>query len=142
MVNSIANMFISLVNVILDLINSMLEPFDQIANWFGGDIPELQWNARVNWQPYADGGMVKKGTSFIAGEAGAEVVHTSSSGTGVTNIEQFSQAMLQALATYGVARGSDVSFQGDVYINQTKAGQLLEGSVFREGVRVGHFKRV
>ena len=63
---------------------------------------------------YADGGMVEKGTSFIAGEVGAEVVHTSARGTGVTNIEQFSQAMLQALATYGVARGSDVSFKGDV----------------------------
>ena len=90
----------------------------------------------------ADGGMVEKGTSFIAGEAGAEVVHTSARGTGVTNIEQFSQAMLQALATYGVARGSDVSFKGDVYIDRTKAGQLLEGSVYGEGVRVGHFKRV
>lgn len=93
-------------------------------------------------QKYADGGMVEKGTSFIAGEAGAEVVHTSARGTGVTNIEQFSQAMLQALATYGVARGSDVSFKGDVYIDRTKAGQLLEGSVYGEGVRVGHFKRV
>ena len=93
-------------------------------------------------QKMADGGMVEKGTSFIAGEAGAEVVHTSARGTGVTNIEQFSQAMLQALATYGVARGSDVSLKGDVYINQTKAGQLLESSVYGEGVRVGHFKRV
>jgi hypothetical protein len=91
---------------------------------------------------FANGGMVEKGTSFIAGEAGAEVVHTSARGTGVTNIEQFSQAMLQALATYGVARGSDVSFKGDVYIDRTKAGQLLEGSVYGEGVRVGHFKRV
>lgn len=93
-------------------------------------------------KPYANGGMVETGTTFLAGEAGAEVVHTSARGTGVTNIEQFSQAMLQALATYGVARGSDVSFKGDVYIDRTKAGQLLEGSVYGEGVRVGHFKRV
>ena len=96
----------------------------------------------TGWLGFANGGMVEKGTRFIAGEAGAEVVHTSARGTGVTNIEQFSQAMLQALATYGVARGSDVSFKGDVYIDRTKAGQLLEGSVFGEGVRVGHFKRV
>ena len=98
----------------------------------------------VSAMRFADGGMVpsEKGTTFIAGEAGAEVVHTSARGTGVTNIEQFSQAMLQALATYGVARGSDVSFKGDVYIDRTKAGQLLEGSVYGEGVRVGHFKRV
>lgn len=98
--------------------------------------------ASMRPKEYANGGMVEKGTQFIAGEAGAEVVHTSARGTGVTNIEQFSQAMLQALATYGVARGSDVSFKGDVYIDRTKAGQLLEGSVYGEGVRVGHFKRV
>lgn len=96
----------------------------------------------TGWTGFANGGMVEKGTRFIAGEAGAEVVHTSARGTGVTNIEQFSQAMLQALATYGVARGSDVSFKGDVYIDRTKAGQLLEGSVYGEGVRVGHFRRV
>jgi hypothetical protein len=84
--------------------------------------------------------MVEKGTRFIAGEAGAEVVHTSARGTGVTNIEQFSQAMLQALATYGVARGSDVSFKGDVYIDKVKAGQVVEPHVWHEGVRVGHFK--
>ena len=101
----------------------------------------LMVGSALSAQKMADGGMVEKGTSFIAGEAGAEVVHTSARGTGVTNIEQFSQAMLQALATYGVARGSDVSFKGDVYINQTKAGQLLESSVYGEGVRVGHFKR-
>ena len=92
-------------------------------------------------QKYADGGMVPTGTTFIAGEAGAEVVHTSSSGTGVTNIEQFTNAMYNALTMYGAARRADVSFGGDVYIDKTKAGQLLESSVYGEGVRVGHFTR-
>lgn len=143
MINGIANMFIGLVNFWIAQINLLIKPIDLIVKAFGGSGFQIgKWNANVNWQPYADGGMVEKGTQFIAGEAGAEVVHTSARGTGVTNIEQFSQAMLQALATYGVARGSDVSFKGDVYIDRTKAGQLLEGSVFGEGVRVGHFKRV
>lgn len=143
MINGIANMFIGLVNFWIAQINLLIKPIDLIVKAFGGSGFQIgKWNANVNWQPYADGGMVEKGTRFIAGEAGAEVVHTSARGTGVTNIEQFSQAMLQALATYGVARGSDVSFKGDVYIDRTKAGQLLEGSVYGEGVRVGHFKRV
>lgn len=141
-INGIANAFINLVNLWIDQINLLLKPIDMIAGLFGGNVQIGHWNTEVNWKPYANGGMVEKGTRFIAGEAGAEVVHTSARGTGVTNIEQFSQAMLQALATYGVARGSDVSFKGDVYIDRTKAGQLLEGSVFGEGVRVGHFKRV
>ena len=142
-INGISNMFIDMVNWAIGALNLLLEPINKIIGFFGGGRLEIgKWNAYVNWQPYADGGMVEKGTRFIAGEAGAEVVHTSARGTGVTNIEQFSQAMLQALATYGVARGSDVSFKGDVYIDRTKAGQLLEGSVFGEGVRVGHFKRV
>ncbi len=141
-INGIANAFINLVNLWIAQINLLLKPIDRIAKLFGGNVQIGNWDANVNWKPYADGGMVDKGTRFIAGEAGAEVVHTSVRGTGVTNIEQFSQAMLQALATYGVARGSDVSFKGDVYIDRTKAGQLLEGSVYGEGVRVGHFKRV
>lgn len=142
-INGISNMFIDMVNWVIGALNLLLEPINKIIGLFGGGRLQIgKWDAHVNWQPYADGGMVEKGTRFIAGEAGAEVVHTSARGTGVTNIEQFSQAMLQALATYGVARGSDVSFKGDVYIDRTKAGQLLEGSVFGEGVRVGHFKRV
>jgi hypothetical protein len=143
MINGIVNMFIEFANFFIGVINTLIKPVDWLVKAFGGSglqIPTISWN--MDWQPYAEGGMVEKGTRFIAGEAGAEVVHTSARGTGVTNIEQFSQAMLQALATYGVARGSDVSFKGDVYIDRTKAGQLLEGSVYGEGVRVGHFKRV
>lgn len=149
-INSIFPNIISGLNTITNIIEFLIDlitfdfssAWDKVSNmnfndwWFG------YWKRSFGIKAYADGGMVDKGTSFIAGEAGAEVVHTSAKGTGVTNIEQFSQAMLQALATYGVARGSDVSFKGDVYIDRTKAGQLLEGSVYGEGVRVGHFKRV
>ena len=140
-INWISNKFINFVNEFISGINYLLKPLDDLASKFGGKVKIGLWDANVNWRPYADGGMVEKGTRFIAGEAGAEVVHTSARGTGVTNTDQFAQAMLQALATYGVARGSDVSFKGDVYINQTKAGQLLESSVYGEGVRVGHFRK-
>lgn len=142
MVNGIANMFIGLVNFVLDIFNLILEPFDKVAQWFGGDIPELQWNASVNWKPYANGGTFNKGTAFIAGEAGAEAVYNTSGGNGgVVNIEQFTTAMYNALSMYGVARSTDVHFGGDVYIDRTKAGQLLESSVYGEGVRVGHFAK-
>ena len=142
MVNGIVNMFIGFVNFILDGINLLLEPFDWIANLFGGNIKDLQIDYKMNWKPYANGGTFNKGTAFIAGEAGAEAVYNTSGGNGgVVNIEQFTTAMYNALSMYGVARSTDVHFGGDVYIDRTKAGQLLESSVYGEGVRVGHFAK-
>ena len=45
------------------------------------------------WQEYANGGMPDTGTLFVAGEAGAEIVSTSTSGkTGVANVDQIAQA--------------------------------------------------
>lgn len=96
----------------------------------------------LGWYTKAEGGMVTQGTAFIAGEAGAEVVATSSRGTGVTNIEQFTIAMVNALTAYGASRGSDLKIGGDIIMNSTKVGQIVEKSVFNEGVRVGHFSRV
>lgn len=143
MVNGIANMFIGLVNVILDMINYLLEPFDQIANFFGGDISELQWNAKVNWKPYANGGTFEKGTAFIAGEAGAEVVYNTGRGGqgGVLNVEEFRTAMVQALYDYGVMQNGNMNFSGDVVLDGRKVGQMVENAVYNEGVRVGHFKK-
>lgn len=47
---------------------------------------------------FANGGMVDTGSLFVAGEAGAEFVTTMPSGkTGVTNVAQFKQAMVEAL---------------------------------------------
>lgn len=51
----------------------------------------------VSAMKFADGGIPAKGSLFIAGEAGAELIHTMPSGqTGVTNIDQFTQAMINA----------------------------------------------
>lgn len=47
---------------------------------------------------FADGGIPQQGSLFVAGEAGAEFVTKMPSGqTGVTNIAQFKQAMVEAL---------------------------------------------
>lgn len=70
-----------------------------------------QW-ATKSVEQKANGGMVDSGSLFIAGEAGAELVTTSSSGqTGVTNIAQFKQAMLEALYEW-----SSSSSEGENYI--------------------------
>ena len=91
-----------------------------------------------NYGWYADGGTFTKGTAFIAGEAGAEAVYNTSGGNGgVVNIEQFTSAMYNALVAYGAAK--DKPNGGSVYLDGTKVGQLVEKSVYNEGVRVGHF---
>lgn len=52
---------------------------------------------------YADGGMPDKGSMFIAGEAGAEMVYNNSNGqSGVANIQQIAQATYQG--TMGALR--------------------------------------
>ena len=52
----------------------------------------------ANIPQYADGGLVNTGSLFIAGEAGAELITTMPSGqTGVTNVAQFKQAMVEAI---------------------------------------------
>lgn len=52
--------------------------------------------AEASPKKFADGGVPDKGTLFIAGEAGAEIVSTSSSGqTGVSNVQQIAQATYQ-----------------------------------------------
>lgn len=98
-----------------------------IANAFGG-----------NYGWFADGGTFSRGTKFIAGEAGAEAVYNTSGGNGgVVNIEQFTSAMYNALVAYGAAK--DRPNGGNVYLDSTRVGQLVEKSVYNEGVRVGHF---
>lgn len=91
---------------------------------------------------HADGGMFE-GTGTIyhqAGEAGAEIVATGKHGTGVLNVEQFETAMLGALSRYGVARSGDMKVNGNVYLKDKEVGKIVEGAVYDEGVRVGHFK--
>lgn len=100
--------------------------------------------SQLSTQKYADGGMVPKGTAFIAGEAGAEIVHQSSAGTGVANIEQIRQA--QYLATMDAIQDSGIlnalrNVGGDVIIDGRKCGQVVTQAVYNEGVRVGYFKK-
>lgn len=63
----------------------------------------LAWKGQLeNISKYANGGTPDKGTLFIAGEAGAEIVATSSNGqTGVSNVQQIEQAFYNALVRYG-----------------------------------------
>lgn len=102
MINAVSNGFISFVNNMVNMLNTLVDGINILYTWTGAPaIPHIpQWDASVNWMPYpeqyANGGMPDVGTLFIAGEAGAEIVSTSSSGqTGVSNVQQIAQATYQ-----------------------------------------------
>ena len=132
MVNGIVNMFISLAKFIKDVINIVIKPVGKV---FGQDWEikkDIEW--RMNWQPYANGGMMTRNTFFgagtmyaLAGESGAEVVATGSAGTGVLNVDQFADAMVSALVRYGAAR--DTSNGTTIVLDGNKVGQLVASNV-------------
>ena len=105
-INGLLNAIETGLNFVIDGINKILS-IEIAGKKIGFQIPEVSL-PRVNWM--ADGGLMDDllkmsggiGTAYaIAGEAGAEVVAQGSKGTGVTNVEQFSDAMFDALERYG-----------------------------------------
>ena len=88
-------------------------------------------------EKYADGGMPDKGTVFVAGEAGAEMVYNTPSGqSGVANIQQIQQAMYGALVAYGRTQGSGTSDDRpiDIYIDGEKVFQATKKNAKRHGL--------
>ena len=81
---------------------------------------------------YADGGMPDKGTMFIAGEAGAEMVYNTPSGqAGVANIQQIKQAQLQAMKEWWASAKYDIpQFQG---VSESGLYQVIDGEARRRG---------
>ena len=118
-VNSIANYLINTVNLFVKFYNFLLKPISAISKAFGGKeiqiplIPLLDWGGVGQ---FANGGMFEgSGTLYKqAGEASAEVVAKGSNGTGVLNISQFRQAMVEALYEYGVMQNGGIDISGKI----------------------------
>lgn len=87
-------------------------------------------------QKYANGGLPDKGTMFIAGEAGAEIVYNTPSGqSGVVNVQQIEQAMYGALVRYGKSNGGngqpiEVYLDGEKVYQNTTAHAKRRGNVW------------
>ena len=88
------------------------------------------------WQTFADGGLPDKGTMFIAGEAGAEMVYNMPNGqSGVANISQIKSAFYQALVEYGKTESSrsrpiEVYLDGELVYQNTTAHAKQRGNVW------------
>lgn len=87
-------------------------------------------------EKYAEGGMPDKGTLFIAGEAGAEIVSTSSSGqTGVANVDQIAQATFRGNMMFWQQAKRDLAQFGRVTISADAEGifTIVEDTANRKG---------
>ena len=91
---------------------------------------------------FANGGIPRVGSMFIAGEAGAEFVTNMSNGqTGVTNIEQFKTAMLGALLDYNAIIGNNSAqnkMQLDINVYPREMARAINPYIKTENARGGN----
>ena len=85
---------------------------------------------------YKNGGLPEKGSMFLAGESGAEIVYNSPNGqSGVVNVNQISQAMYNALVRYGRSQDNKgqpliVLLDGEVVYQNTTAKAKAHGNIW------------
>ena len=93
------------VNGVIKIVNEVLGGISKAWTWAGiPEIPDIP-TISIPKVKFAKGGMFDDvGTTFLAtaGEAGAEIVHTGSRGTGVANVEQIADAQYMAMNEYDV----------------------------------------
>lgn len=128
-VNGIIMGFEASINLIVKSLNLLLKGISSMWTWLGiPEIPSIPEVSIPRVSFYKNGGMfddILKGTGTayaVAGESGAEIVAQGSRGTGVTNIEQFAEAMYRALQKFFGGNGMTLQV-GDrefkAYILQT-----------------------
>ena len=86
---------IELVNQLIQLINDIfVNALNKYFGFLGVNVPDIPlFEVPEKPQLFADGGLPDKGTMFVAGEAGAEILYNMPSGqSGVANIQQIAQA--------------------------------------------------
>lgn len=130
----IANIFIGYVNFVIGLFEGILLKIptlivELVASLFGAEKAKEAAHNMKSFSfpriPYlANGGMVNAGSLFIAGESGAELITNMGSGTtGVTNVSQFKQAMIEAIYETGLL--SSIEESGNIYLDSEKVGKKM-----------------
>lgn len=109
----------------------------KLKSIWGGkwDSFDFAMGAIGQFEGYANGGLPDKGTMFVAGEAGAEMVYNMPNGqSGVANVSQIEQAMYNALARYGEQNGGAIVVQayldGEKVYENTTARAKSQGFVW------------
>ena len=125
MINAIIGGFETMINGLLVGVNKLLSGVEDIVAFFGGELDIKDLSVSFTRIPMlANGGMVNAGSLFIAGESGAELLTNMGSGTtGVTNVSQFKQAMIEAIYETGLL--SSIEESGNIYLDSEKVGKKM-----------------
>lgn len=132
--NVLKNTWEFVVNLVINidwkkLGESLMNIGEMIGNsWLGKIFDAMMgyWSTgNISVPQFASGGLPDKGTMFVAGEAGAEMVYNMPSGqSGVANVKQIEQAMYNALARHSAEGNEPIVVQAyldgeKVYENTT-----------------------
>ena len=135
-----------IVETIVKVVATLLEFLGALFTWNWSELGNNLNNLWKNWSTsdfignvatkyYADGGLPDKGTLFVAGEAGAEMVYNMPSGqSGVANIRQIEQAMYNALERHSANGGDPIVIQtyldGEKVYENTTARAKSRGNIW------------
>lgn len=125
------------------IIDLLYKPFEnllvnigyKIADIFGFDLGGNRGDKKF-FGLFANGGLPDKGTMFVAGEAGAEMVYNMPSGqSGVANVSQMKQAMYQAMVEYGRTQNGNnrpivVYLDGEIVYQNTTSHAQQHGNIW------------
>ena len=125
LLNGLIDMFEGFINWLIDGLDWLVNGIEDIINFFGGNVDFGVENVKFGRiQTFADGGVASSGSLFIAGESGAELLTNMGGGnTGVTNVEQFEQAMTRSIVSSGLLEA--VLESGNIYIDSEKVGRKV-----------------
>lgn len=141
--SSSAKIWIPIIATLVGVVTALAAGFTILkGNWVGalslGALVTgigLMVGTALSIPKYEEGGLPDKGTMFIAGEAGAEMVYNTPSGqSGVANISQIQQAMYGALVAYGRTQGGDNGQPIVVQIDGEKVFQATQKSAKKHGL--------
>lgn len=133
LINGIISAIEGGINLIVKGLNAILG-IELFGERIGITIPEVSI-PRVKF--LAKGGMFDDlmnglGTLYVGGEAGAEIAHTGSRGTGIANVEQIADAQYMAMQDYGlreeIARAAEVIVNGVVMGLRNNQGSNTRGT--------------
>ena len=138
LINGICNSFIGFVNFLIDGLNIIIKPIDEIAGIFGGNVEIPHWDASVNWQPnvnwqpypsYATGGFPEDGLFFA--NSGELVGQFSNGKTAVANNDQITKGIAMAVepAVYRAVKSAMATGNGGDIVLKLDGKELARANV-------------
>lgn len=136
---AIIKYIIDAVKALIDLIKLLFSfDLDKARGLVGFTTNVGKWFSDFKLDFFAEGGMPDKGTLFVAGEAGAEMVYSTPSGqSGVANVEQIAQATYNGTTRALNAWWGGMQAKNDIpafrEVSKTGIYEVAKGEMKRRG---------